>query len=371
MLGQFYADRLFIGPAFVLCALLLTRQFESRWVIPLSILLALTSERVGVVVGVLLIGAVILADYSKPGEWWKQRSLLAVGALCMVFSAIMVRVFNEHPHYNDFAHSLRPASFLINLTQYPGFVSNLLTFVAINLVAWGLPALGCWRGLLLSLGVMIPNLVGNLGGAEKTAFTTHYHSLYFPVLAASVCLSFVFVYSRYPRWASWVFVGWLATVGFAYNLDLNQYDFRFRNIASRSLSYPFKGYRDDRMMVKRQRDVAAYLDEFPDTMVSTSEAFMPLLSRHHRVAYYPLGIDDSDFVVLPKSSAPGIYDGAVTYLGDEELPRINECLSRRLRDAGYRVRKEFDSNVVLARESGVEALGGPVRGSTATPVRAP
>ena len=168
-----------------------------------------------------------------------------------------------------------------------------------------------------------------------------------------------------------MFVGWLATAGFAYNLDLNQYDFRFRNIASRSFSYPFKGYRDDRMMVKRQQDVAAYLDEFPDTMVSTSEAFMPLLSRHHRVAYYPLGIDDSDFVVLPRSSTPGTYDGAVTYLGDEELPRINECLSHRLRDAGYRVRKEFDSNVVLARENGVKALGGPVRGSTATPVRAP
>lgn len=371
VVGQFYADRLFIGPAFVLCALLLTRQFESRWVIPLSILLALTSERVGVVVGALLIGAVILANYRNPVEWWKQRSLLAIGVLCMVFSAIMVRVFNEHPHYSDFSHSLRPDSFLINLTQYPGFVSNLLTFVAINLIAWGLPALGCWRGLLLSLGVMIPNLVGNLGGAEKTAFTTHYHSLYFPVLAASVCLSFVYVYGRYPRWASWVFVGWLATAGLAYNLDLNTYDFRFRDIASRSFSYPFKSYRDDRMMVRRQREVAAYLDEWPGTLVSTSEAFMPLLSRHHRVAYYPLGIDDADFVVIPKSPAPGVYEGAVTYLGDTELQRINACLSRRLLDVGYRIRKEFDAGVVLARGNGMETPSAPAHGSTASPGRAP
>ena len=291
----------------------------------------------------------------------------------MLFSVITVRLFNEHPHYNDFARSLHPANFLINLTQTPDFAPNLLTFVAINLVAWGVPALGCWRGMLLGLGVMIPNLVGNLGGAEKTAFTTHYHSLYFPVLAATICLSFVAVYKRYPRWASWVFVGWLATAGFAYNLDLNKYDFRFRDVASRSFSYPFKSYRDDRMMVRRQQEVAAYLDEFPDTMVSTSEAFMPLLSRHHSVAYYPLGIDDSDFVVVPKSPAPGLYEGAVTYLGDAALPRINECLSRRLRDAGYQVQKEFDAGVVLARRNGVPTLSeqgawidGEVRAGTVT-----
>jgi hypothetical protein len=371
VLGQFYADRLFIGPAFVLCALLLTRQFESRWVIALSILLALTSERVGVVVGALLIGAVVLADYGKPREWWRRRSLVAVGLLCMAFSVITVRVFNEHPHYNDFARSLHPASFLINLTQNPDFAPNLLTFVAINLVAWGVPALGCWRGMLLGLGVMVPNLIGNLGGAEKTAFTTHYHSLYFPVLAAAICLSFVAVYKWYPRWASWVFVGWLATAGFAYNLDLNKYDFRFRDIASRSFSYPFKRFRDDRMMVRRQQEVAAYLDEFPGTMVSTSEAFMPLLSRHHSVAYYPLGIDDSDFVVIPKSSAPGFYEGAVTYLGDAALPRINECLSRRLQDAGYQVQKDFDAGVVLARRNGVQTLGEQAHGSAAKSGRAP
>ena len=61
----------------------------------------------------------------------------------------------------------------------------------------------------------------------------------------------------------------------------------------------------------------------------------------------------------------------MTYLGDAALPRINECLTRRLQDAGYQVQKEFDAGVVLARRNGVQTLSEQARGSTAKSGRAP
>jgi len=350
VLGDFYADRLFIGPAFVLCALLLTRRFDSRWVIPLAILVTLTSERTGVIVGALLIGSVVLADYRSPKEWWKHRSLLVTGILCAAFTVIVLTFFEHHSHYESYKESMKLENILNNLRNNPAFVAGLRTFIAINFIAWGLPALWFWRGLLLSVGLMIPNIIGNYGGAEKTGFLTHYHSLYFPVLAAAVCLSFVQLYKRYPRWASWAFVGWLGVAGLAYNLSSNQFDFDFTDVATRSLSYPFKGYKAEREVVAQRREMAAYMDQFPNTMVSTGEIFMPLLSRHHNIAYYPLGLEDADYVVIPRSGEPGFYAGAFSYLSAEELNKINRCLTRRLIDAGYRVQKEFPAGVVLSRK---------------------
>jgi hypothetical protein len=229
-------------------------------------------------------------------------------------------------------------------------VSALATFIAVNLIAWGVPALGCWRGLLLSIGAMIPNIIGNYGGGEKTGFFTHYHSLYYPVLAATICLSFVASYRRYPRWAPSVFVVWLAIAGFAYNVNTNQFDFRFADLASRSVMYPFKGYDWDHTQVLQRRDLAAYMDRFPGTMIATTESFMPVLSRHHNVAFYPLGLEDADFVVVPYSPTPGVYGGVFSYLGNEDAERANQCLTVKMRDAGYRVQKELAAAVVLSRK---------------------
>jgi len=254
-----------------------------------------------------------------------------------------------HPHYEGYWQSLQPSAILLQLRDNPVFVANLVTFATINFVAWGIPALGCWRGLLLALMVMLPNILGNYGGGEKTGFFTHYHSFYYPVLAAAVCLSFVRFHRTAPRWASWGFAGWLAVAGLAYNIALNQYDFRFTEVATRSLAYPFKGYAWEHEQVQSRKALRAHMDRYPGSVVSTTEWFMPVLSPRHPIAYYPLGIDDSDFIVLPQSPVPGLYVGTISYLGDEEARKIDTCLTARLRDAGWRVEKEMTGAVILTR----------------------
>jgi len=302
------------------------------------------------VVGALLWGAVFLADITDPREWWKNRWLLMLGAFWFALSIVTISSVIEQTDYSAYRDTMRPQAFFENLRNNPDFVKNLSTFLAINLVAWGVPALGCLRGLALALGAMLPNILGNYGGAEKTGFLFHYHSFYFPVLGAAVCLSFAYAYRRWPRWAPLLLIGWLSAAGLGYNFNTSEFDFRVADLGSRSLSYPFKDYAATRAVLGQRLALRDYMDQFPGARVSTNEPLMPALYRHHSIAYYPLGIDDSDFVVVPISSTPDVYGGTFTYLGEEEKQRIDQCLQPRLKKR-YRLLTEIGGVAVLTRNA--------------------
>jgi hypothetical protein len=39
--------------------------------------------------------------------------------------------------------------------------------------------------------MMVPNIIGNIGGAEKYGFLTHYHTLYFPFLIFASIMGYI------------------------------------------------------------------------------------------------------------------------------------------------------------------------------------
>ena len=77
--------------------------------------------------------------------------------------------------------------------------------------------------------------------------------------------------------------------------------------------------------------------------ISTVESLMPALLNQRDIYYYPIGIQDSDFVILPfvKKGEMHYYYGAVSYLGEDHLKDIDNCLNLKLSLAGYDLNKPF------------------------------
>jgi hypothetical protein len=55
------------------------------------------------------------------------------------------------------------------------------------------------RAALIALFLMLPNIVGTLGGAEKVGWSTHYQDEYLPALIWAALLGFVKAYATWPR----------------------------------------------------------------------------------------------------------------------------------------------------------------------------
>jgi hypothetical protein len=65
---------------------------------------------------------------------------------------------------------------------------------------------------------------------------------------------------------------------------------------------------------------------------------MPTLYKSRTIYYYPIGIDVADYAVLRIHKEPSgrvIYRGAVSYLGQDNLWKLDMCLNARMRKAGY------------------------------------
>jgi hypothetical protein len=52
------------------------------------------------------------------------------------------------------------------------------------------------RLALIAFGAMLPNILDNIAGAEKTGWSTHYHSVYFPFLVAAALIGFANLWKR-------------------------------------------------------------------------------------------------------------------------------------------------------------------------------
>jgi len=184
MFGQFYPDRLFLFLGFFLFAVA-WRNCNSVWLIPIGILAASTHERSALIGGATLLGIALI----RPGTFWAREKMmsLAVGASMVVYGLVMILFYL--PISSHYYSGFLPRSFsgLVSNLALPGFLDNIGVFFLVNAPLLFL-ALVKWRFGLLALITLLPNLIGNIGGAEKVGWVTHYHSFYFPVLVFAAAL---------------------------------------------------------------------------------------------------------------------------------------------------------------------------------------
>jgi hypothetical protein len=192
MLGQFYPDRLFILCGFLFMYLLSRDDVPRGTLMTVAIVLSLIMERAAITAGMFTVAYVVL--------YWKRPSLdryfkLGLGALLLMYGLFIVKVVLVNPAYSSFLPT--SLSQVISLFQSPGFAEKTALFLLINGLLLVI-AIFEWRAAAIAAFLMLPNIFGTIGGAEKVGWVSHYHSYYFPALVWAAMVGYAAAY----KWAT-------------------------------------------------------------------------------------------------------------------------------------------------------------------------
>lgn len=349
--GQFYPDRLFLLAGFLLM-LLASRSDTARpgrisnrtCLFIAAVVCASINERGALVSGIFLIAHVVLY-WQKPGLDRRYRLILGAGLLGLGLIFLKVLLATKPEYSNFFPAS--PRDFLYLLEQ-PVFAQNIILFLVVNAPLLCLAAFE-WRAAAIAAFLMLPNIFGNIGGAEKTGWSTHYPSFFFPSLVWAAFSGYVALSgkatTRRAAMGMYVLTGLL--ILFLCMLNPNSPAPLSISLANVSNGFVARLHEQIDLYVSRpepreslERQAAGISEAIPPgTIVSTIELGMPLLYRNRTIEFFPADIDHADYVVLGAQMIAGkiSYNGAVSYLGPTEAARITDLAVSRMKLDGYDV----------------------------------
>src|ERR1700688_834222 len=338
--GQPYPDRLFVLAGLIFMYLASREGVSRAQLLITAVIAAAINERAGTILGVFLLLYTFLYWKKVPAP---DRLLkIGMGAVLLAYGFLFSRVL-----VNEYYATFLPMSvgaFMANV-RFPGFVQNGELFLLINSVLLVI-AFFEWRAALIAMVCMLPNLLGNIGGAEKVNFVTHYHSYYFPVLIWAALSGYVAAYrmasghrlmpALYATGGGLVLFLGCIDPGTAPRITisplyLNQHF--LREFAKETKDYVSAGGLQVHGLAEAARQAVP-----EGSVVQTGESLMPFLYRNRTVRFLPVDIDHADYAVLSiLSNADGkiTYGGVLSFLGPEEKAKVNSVILKRMRKDGY------------------------------------
>lgn len=306
LLGQFYPDRLFVFAGFLICWMAWKRSFSITFLI-VAIFTASINERAALIAGIAIMGCAMSrheVNLMRYKSWpWP---MIGVGVAMLAYAYLEKTYVLENLYYTGsyFPGSLRE---LGGRLSNPDFQSNIGVFFANN-GALFLLAIAVPRLALLSLLIMMPNVIGSIGGAEKIGWLTHYHSYYFPILvfAATAGASRMYLAWRYRLALQIssinirVFIAIsIGATAFLLHKVVFRYDgsLPFRHAIASAVGN-FSDWRHGRPTGYAIRNDAKSLFLYGQ-QVLTTEVGMALLHDHVRIGVFPVSIEDADALFIP------------------------------------------------------------------------
>jgi hypothetical protein len=286
----------------------------------------------------------------------KNRNIaarLAFGLfMILVFELLKRYQLTSNPYYESFIN-LSPGA-LLNLFKDSYFFNGALSFLLVNLPFLLVILIKSPRLFIITFAMMVPNIIGNIGGAEKTGYFTHYHTLYFPFLVYSFCISFGelikdmalinrnLLLLKYPAllftfvFFSSINFSELQKIKLAFN-DRNLYTSYFSRIYKDKNNYDFITSEINKNIPKTSK-------------ISSVEGGWPYLYQHLNSAFLPYEIDTSDFLIVYYSESNGkyIYSGVSSFNGVEATNAMNVCLNTKIENAKFNTGKPIKLNGSLA-----------------------
>lgn len=338
LVGQIYIDRFFIGLGFLFAATLEFDSGSKHAIFIVGILCTLLSDRFGLAVGGITLAYLILSCFRLPP---KSLRLAVFGLGAAVFSILLIKFYIEHPQYSSFL-SFSSFSNIVSLNHY---FERMNYFLIVNFALFGIFAIFAPRFLLIALALMIPNVIGSIGGAEKTGFITHYHSVYFPILAFSTVLGIANLYhwlkSTPWRWGLYPVMIALIILQAGLRYDASEArtvsDLREMEIGRRDWAIPFdriKDYIKPGSHSEHLKKLRAVRELIPKgSSVSTPEFGISWLEGQADTYFYPHGLDVADYALVQFRIAPDhrlLFWGVVNYLGPDVVQAEDLCLTERI-----------------------------------------
>lgn len=337
--GQFYPDRLFVffGFAFMLLA---SRNEKNRgMLLTAGIVCALINERGAITAGIFLLAYQLL--------FWKQSIIdryfkLALAAGLLLYGTVIVKLFVSNAYYSTFLPPSAGAA--IDLFRDPVFAQKAELFLLVN-VAFLIVALFNVRAAVIAAVLMMPNLLGNIGGAEKIGWVTHYHSYYLPGLIWAALLGYQTAYfkatTRQLRAGFYavacgliLFVSFVdpytpAPLSISPSNVWNQ--FFFKTKVQMAQWFTPSG----RSFYHIKDDIARDVPQ--GSVISTTEQLMAFLYRGRTIRALPVDIDHADFAGMPYTMVDGkpVFSGVPSYLPPEGQKQVNNVILARMKRDGY------------------------------------
>jgi hypothetical protein len=339
--GQFYVDRLFILAGFIFMYLASRDQTPRPYLLAAAVVCMSINERASLTAGIFLLVYVAL--------YWKNikvdRSLkLGLSVAMLLYGWLIVKfVIGSNPYYSTFM----PASLGEVMARFnqPAFAENAWLFILVNLPLL-LIALFEPRAAAIAIIMLLPNVLGTIGGAEKVGWSTHYHASYFPALIWAALMGYVAAFRMVtePKRLALFYAGIGAAI--IYLSLLNPYSPHQVNFSPANIDnhFIFQFNREAKGYLSRAGLAFAALGDdaraaIPDgSVVSTIEFGMPLLYRNRTIEFLPVDIERADYAVLEITSPPGApttYGGVVSYLGPDVAAKVNDVIIERMHKDGY------------------------------------
>jgi hypothetical protein len=340
LLGQFYPDRLFILLGFILMYLTSRKTTPRIVLFVASLACAIINERAALISGFFLIGYVALYWQQNVRERYVK---LLLGLMLLAYGLFVMKVVLANVNYSMFM----PTSIdqLSSNLRDAVFLHKTELFLLINL-PFLVIAIFDVRAIALALMVMLPNLIGSIGGAEKIGWATPYHSYYLPVLIWASLMGYVRAYrmaTTHARRLAFYFV--TAVLMLVLNM-INPYSFEDISVLPANLTYHFvvdfarqtsSYFTPAGFALRSEADrLRAAVPEY--STVSTTESGMALLYRSRTIRVFPIDIEHADFVVIPviRETNGGLVSlGTPSFLPPPEQRKINGVIANRLMKSGY------------------------------------
>ncbi len=336
--GQFFPDRLFVPCAFLLM-ILVSRPAALRWsLVAAAVLCTSVTERAGPIAAIGVLAYVLLYVRST-----RDRAFKVLVALCMLGAGIaLMHVANGEAVANTFLPRNVPE--LVGTVQDPAFLPRFWFFVEMSAPLL-LIALFEWRAALVAVVTMLPNVFGNIGGAEKTGWSTHYHSYYLPFLVWAAVQGYTRLYrvvaARRLQVALYAAVAVLALAANSVDPDAASANVPRGDLANsffvrlyrEAITYSSAGAPDFPAIADAIRTAVP-----PGSTVSSPEGTMSELYRDRTVYYLPVGLDGAGYAILGYSQPVGgaaVYSGVPSYLGADESAKVQNVIVERMRRDGY------------------------------------
>ncbi len=338
--GQFYPDRIFIFAGLLFMLLASSAAVRRIPLVAAAILCLSIDERAAITAGLFLLAYSILY-WRKPNvdRWFK------IGLACalIVYGIIVVKFLLPDNIYDA---GFLPSSLTEAIDRFynPTFRNSALLFLFVNCSLWVLSWFE-WRAALIAFMLMIPNLIGTIGGSEKLGWSTHYQDEYLPALIWAAVVGFVRAYqlfrARSPRIAPFAMTAVTAVlVCFLALIDPQTGTFSTANINE---TFVFWFPREAQAMSGTTSvQIRQWGDELrhsiPEgTVVTTVEAGMPYFYHHRTIRIFPVAVDQADYAVVVRTGAgsdPG-YTGVVSFFGPDVMAKANALIFERMKRDHY------------------------------------
>ena len=316
--GQPYFDKLFFGPCVAILLLFFSeKRLSQASFYKISILLILSmslSERATLFASTIMIAAVVLKHGKDTFQERRNVVLLAISVLGITWYLVWQKYISQNSYIgnSDVSNYLTNVSNLFKPDRQPlfqTFTLTLLPFLVIIFMRFSFS--------IIAIIAILPNLLVTIGGAELTGYTTHYHSMYLPVILTLSALAIGTAKDNSsmnaPKSKYVISLTVLSfTLGLMANFNYTNRIYPERSVFERSLAYG-KTLADSFGLipneVSAQRSIAGNsflgavtsLQGHTKESISAPENFMPALTRigFGSIDYFPIGLGNSDFVVVP------------------------------------------------------------------------